>query len=255
MIAASSAQSLILLVASPFIGSFIGLMIERLPEGKEIVFGRSACRNCGAVLRPLDLVPFLSWLALRGRCRYCGTSLGWFHPAVEFGAVVVTAWSISIVPGWLAIPTMGLGWALLALAVIDWRHLILPDVLTLPLAAVGLAISIVLPGAAPLDHVSGAIAGAVFMVAIAVIYERMTGREGLGFGDAKLFAAAGAWLGWQGLPSVLLIGATSALISAVLVNRLDGGRTAPDLQQAVPFGPFLAFGFWVTWLYGPLTLG
>lgn len=237
-------SSLFLLVAAPFVGSFLGVVVERLPAGESVVHGRSRCRACGAALGPRDLVPFLSWLFLRGRCRHCGADFGWFHPAIELAALVVALWALAVLPGWLAWPTAVLGWALVAMAEIDRRHMILPDALTLPLIPLGLAVAWVLPGAAFADHLIGAIVGALVLGLVALAYERVRGREGLGYGDVKLYAAAGAWLGWQGLPSVLLIGAVTGLAAALVL------RARAD--TAVPFGPFLAFGFWLTWLYGPI---
>ncbi|MFQ5567894.1 MAG: prepilin peptidase, partial [Paracoccaceae bacterium] len=124
-----SQSTMILLVAAPFVGSFLGLLIERLPAGESVVLGRSRCGKCGAALGPRDLVPLLSWAASGGRCRHCRAALGWFHPGIEAAALGVALWSVLVVPGWLAWASAGLGWTLLALAVIDQRHMVLPDAL------------------------------------------------------------------------------------------------------------------------------
>jgi leader peptidase (prepilin peptidase)/N-methyltransferase len=132
------------------------------------------------------------------------------------------------------------------------RHYVLPDVLTLPLIPLGL-IAAWLDGAeALLAHVIGAAAGYLVFLLIALGYRRLRGREGLGLGDAKLLAVAGAWTGWQGLPSVVLLGAGASL-AFLLLLRLRGG--AIRLDQAVAFGPGLCLGIWLVWLYGPLQLG
>jgi leader peptidase (prepilin peptidase)/N-methyltransferase len=242
-----SQNAVILLVAAPFVGSFLGLLVVRLPVGETVVLGRSRCRRCDAALGPRDLVPLLSWAASGGRCRHCHAALGWFHPAIEAAALGVALWSVAVAPGWLAWASAGLGWTLLALAVIDHRHMIVPDALSLPLIPAGLAIAVLAPAGGLAHHLAGAAAGAASLGAVAWAYRRARGREGLGLGDVKLFAAAGAWTGWQGLPSVLLIGAATGLAAALIL-----GRARPD--RPVPFGPYLALGLWITWLYGPVNV-
>ncbi len=248
---ATSPLALILLLASPFVGSFLGLLIDRLPVGDNVIIGRSRCRACGAKLGPLDLVPVVSWVASGGRCRHCSAPLGWFHPAVELAAVGVALWSVLVMPNSLILPTAALGWALLVLAVIDHRHMLLPDVVNLPLIPAGLAVAAFVHWGGLLDSMIGVAAGAASLGAVGWAYHKTFGREGLGLGDVKLFAAAGAWVGWQGLASVLLIGATTSLVAAVIFGRIHGGghRGAP-----VAFGPGLAIGLWITWLYGPVSL-
>jgi leader peptidase (prepilin peptidase)/N-methyltransferase len=246
-----SQNAVILLVAAPFVGSFLGLLIERLPVRESVVLGRSRCRMCGAALGLLDLVPLLSWAASGGRCRHCHAALGWFHPGIELAAFGVALWSVLVVPGWLAWASTGLGWTLLALAMIDQRHMIVPDALSLPLVPAGLAVAALTPAGGFVHHMAGIAAGAASLGAVAWTYERATGREGLGLGDVKLFAAAGAWVGWQGLPSVLLIGAAAGLAAACILARAKG---APGPREPVAFGPYLALGLWITWLYGPVNL-
>jgi leader peptidase (prepilin peptidase)/N-methyltransferase len=237
------------IVLAPFIGSFIGTLAMRLPAGAALVFGRSRCDHCGHSLGIPDLVPVLSWAAAGGRCRHCQARVSVFYPAIELAALAVALWAALTVPEaqlWLACV---LGWGLLALAVIDYRDYLLPDALTLPLVALGL-------GAAYLDdpaelwaHGIGAAAGFLVFLLIGLAYRGLRGREGLGFGDAKLLAAAGAWVGWQGLPSVVLLGA-AASFALLLLLRL-GGR-AIRLDARLPFGPGLCLGLWLVWLYGPL---
>ena len=246
-----SQSAVILLLAAPFVGSFLGLLVVRLPLGETVVLGRSRCRECGATLGPRDLVPLLSWAVSGGRCRHCHAALGWFHPAIEAAALGVALWSVAVVPGGLAWASAGLGWTLLALAVIDQRHMILPDALSLPLIPAGLAVAALTPAGALAHHLAGAAAGAASLGAVAWAYRRATGREGLGLGDVKLFAAAGAWVGWQALPSVLLIGAATGLAAALLLGRAKG---LPGPREPVAFGPYLALGLWLTWLYGPVNV-
>ena len=240
----------VLVIAAPCVGSFLGVVAERLPRGETLVLGRSRCRNCATPLTPRDLVPLVSWAAAGGRCRHCGARLGLGYPAIELAALGVALWSLSVLPGWLALVGCLLGWTLLTLALIDARTFMIPNVLSLPLIAAGLLLAPLLPAVSLWDHVLGAAFGAALIAVTAAVYRRLRGREGIGMGDAKLLAAAGAWVGWQGLGSVLLLAAVVGL-GVSLALRLRSG--APDLTQPIPFGPYLALGFWLTWLYGPIT--
>ena len=242
-----SFPDLLIILAAPFVGSFIGLAVQRRGTGEPIIHGRSRCPACGRTLSPLELVPLVSWLALRGRCRKCGARIGLYEPAVELAALGLALWAVAVAPGWIGWAGAGLGWALLGLGLIDLREMTLPDALTLPLIAAGLILA-ALAFPAPLDHVIGAAIGGAGFAALGWGWERVTGREALGLGDAKLFAAAGAWLGWQALPSVLLIGALAGLAMALIRALLGRG----GLRAPLPFGPALAAGFWLTWVAGPI---
>lgn len=239
------------IVAGPFIGSFLGVLITRLPAAEPVIFSRSRCPHCDHPLGPRDLVPLVSWLASGGRCRYCSRSLGVFYPAIELAAALVAAWAALVVSGWPLWATCALGWTLLALAVIDQRHLVLPDELTLPLLVAGLVVAYLLNADAAIDHAIGAVAGFTALFMLAVVYKRVRKREGLGLGDAKLLAAAGAWVSWTGLASVVLGAAVTALI-VVLVRSILGRKVAAD--EHIPFGPYLCLATWLVWLYGPLVL-
>ena len=167
-------------------------------------------------------------------------------------ALAVAAWSLAVLPGWLAWASCALAWSLIALAVIDARHLLLPDALTLPLVPAGLAVAWAVDPAQLPDHALGAAAGFLTLAAVGLAYRRLRGREGIGLGDAKLFAAAGAWVSWGGLPSVLLLAAAGALAGHLLGARLTGRRLE---GRELPFGPYLAAALWLVWLYGPLVVG
>ena len=251
MINALAADWWLPLVMAPFIGSFLGVLITRLPAGEAVVIGRSRCSWCGHALGALDLVPLLSWLAMRGRCRHCGSPIGWFYPGIELAAVVVPVWAATQVGGWLLWVSCGLGWTLLTLAVIDARHLLLPDVLTLPLLIAGLAVAACTDRAALHEHAIGAVAGFAVFWLIARVYRLARGREGLGMGDAKLLAAAGAWVSWQGLPGVVFIGAASAL--AWVLIKIAAGAAVMEAQK-ISFGTYLCLSTWLIWLYGPLVI-
>jgi leader peptidase (prepilin peptidase)/N-methyltransferase len=236
-------------LAAPFVGSFLGVVVSRAREPRAILLGRSACPRCGAALGPSDLVPLISWLALRGRCRHCAGGIGLFYPAMELAALAIALWSAWLGEGWLVWASCLLGWTLLGLAVIDVRLFLLPDFLTLPLLVAGLAAAALLEPEGLRDHAVGAAAGFAFVVVVRQAYWLLRRREGIGLGDAKLLAAAGAWVSWESLPSVLLI-ATLAALASSLLRRDRGGKIS--LTDRVPFGAALCFGTWVVWLYGPL---
>ena len=239
----------LLLLSSPILGSFVGVLIRRLPDGLPIACGRSACEACGTVLTAPDLVPIVSWLAMRGRCRHCRAPLGWFYPAVEVAAVAVAGVSLALDRGADAWLDALFGLWLLALAWIDLRCWLLPDFLTLPLIGVGLvAAALWAPGDLG-DRVAGAVCGYLGLRLAGWAYRRWRGRDGLGGGDAKLLAAAGAWVGATGLPTMVFGGAATAL-AVVAVLALGGRPLRRD--TAVPFGPFLALAAWLVWLFGPL---
>jgi leader peptidase (prepilin peptidase)/N-methyltransferase len=234
-------------------GSFIGVVIARLPTGRSLIGPPSSCEHCGHRLAVRDLVPLVSWLASAGRCRYCGQALGAFYPLVELAALAVAGSALAVLPtgSWtLLVVSLGLGWTLLALAWIDARWLILPDALTLPLIAAGLGVAWLLD-APVLDRLIGALVGFLALVAIAAGYRRVRRRPGMGLGDAKLMAAAGAWLGWPALPGVLLV----AALAGLLVASILAGRRRQDWSRLrIPFGPPLALAFWLTWLLGPIVV-
>ena len=236
------------LLLSPFIGSFLGVLVRRLPRGLPIALARSRCEACGRTLEAQDMVPVASFLILRGRCRGCRARIAPMHLGIEIAAIGVAFWAALAEPDparlWLA---CGLGWTLLALAWIDWDHLRLPDALTLPLVVAGLGAALLLdPGAAP-EHAAAAALGYLALRGLAVGYRALRGREGLGAGDAKLLAAAGAWVGVAALPTVVL-GAALFGIGLAVATRLRGH--AVSRATPVPFGPGLCAALWLAWLYG-----
>jgi leader peptidase (prepilin peptidase) / N-methyltransferase len=240
-----------LIAAAPIVGSFLGVVVRRLPDGRPIVWARSCCEACGAVLQPRDLVPLVSWVAAQGRCRHCGRPLGWFYPAIELGAVAVALLAVATDDVPRAALDCILGWWLLMLGWVDLRRWVLPDALTLPLLAAGLAASATLEPETVLDRAVGAVLGYLALRAVAIAYRGLRGRGGLGGGDAKLLAAAGAWVGALALPQVVL-GAALAGLAAAAVMRMMGVRL--NVHSALPFGPFLALATWVVWQWGPVPL-
>jgi leader peptidase (prepilin peptidase)/N-methyltransferase len=240
-----------LVVVAPFIGSFIGVVIRRLPDGVSIVRGRSHCEHCGHALSGRDLVPLASWLSSGARCRYCGHRLEWFYPLVELAALAIAVASVAIDRGMAAWVDAVLGWWLLALGWIDLRRWLLPDELTLSLVPVGLAAAWWFAPEELRDRVAGAACGYLGLWVVAWAYRRLRGRDGLGMGDAKLLAAGGAWVGASGLPSVVF-GAAVAALAAAAIMAVAGTRL--DRYSALPFGAFLAPAIWLVWLFGPIRM-
>ena len=238
------------ILTAPFIGSFLGVLIVRLPTGAPVMLARSACPHCGARLSSRDLVPLFSFVALRGRCRYCRGPIGLLHPAVELAAVGVAAWAVlAHHDPWRVWADCGVGWTLLTLAWIDGTSLLLPDLLTLPLLLTGLALTFAERPEALTDHCLAAILGYLSFQLLGFAYRRLRGREGLGGGDAKLIAAAGAWCGLALLPFVVLGSAIAGLLAAL--GLALAGRMVTSTTR-IPFGPCIALAFWLAWLYGGL---
>jgi leader peptidase (prepilin peptidase)/N-methyltransferase len=194
----------------------------------------------------------LGWAIARIAGAYGGAPVprgGVVHIAMT---VLMFAWGLSIAPAsWILAPTVALGWLLTALTAVDVASFRLPDLLTAPMLALGLLVSMVLPGRPLLDHVAGAAAGFAVLALIGWAYERLRGREGLGLGDAKLLGAAGAWLGWRPLPSLVLAACAIAIV-LVGVMAVSKGRSA--LQERLAFGGPLCLATWLIWLYGPLAV-
>jgi leader peptidase (prepilin peptidase)/N-methyltransferase len=245
-------ESSLAIILAPFVGSFLGVVIERLPVGRPTAFGRSACDHCGETLTPRDLIPLVSYLARRGWCSCGRTMLSWFYPGIELAALLVALSAAAVLSGWLLWASLGLGWTLLTLAAIDYRESVLPDIITLPLIPTGLVLAWVVDPGLLIGHAVSALAGFASLALIAGIYRWVRGRDGLGLGDAKLLAAAGAWLGLQALPSVVLIAAACGLAFA-LATALAGAKLTWTSRMA--FGPHLALAFWLVWLCGPVVIG
>jgi leader peptidase (prepilin peptidase)/N-methyltransferase len=225
------------LLAAPVIGSWLGVLIRRWPQAQPLMLARSQCETCGHVLGPLDLVPLASFAALRGHCRYCRAPIGWFHPCIELAALAIAAFSLAAGGmAWQIWANATLGWALLCAAWIDAVTLLLPDLLTLPLTLAGLIVTAAAQPAALYDHAAAAALGYLGFRLLDAAYHRLRHRHGLGQGDAKLLAAAGAWTGLSALPYVMLGAGLLGLGAALVLAWRGRWRT----DQALPFGPALA---------------
>ena len=219
-------------------GSFLNVCIHRLPRGESVVAPPSRCPACGRRLRWFENVPLASWAALRGRCRTCRAAISPIYPLVEAGAALVFAlqyWQL----GWQPLLAVRLLFAasMIVLAVIDLRHRILPNVITLPGVGIGVACSLWgEPGWSA--SVVGAVAGWSILRAVAEAWFRLRGYEGMGLGDAKMLAMIGAFLGWRHMLVSLLV----ASVSGSLVGGAMVAASRDNLKYALPFGSFLAFG-------------
>jgi leader peptidase (prepilin peptidase)/N-methyltransferase len=242
--------SIILLIVSPFIGSFLACLADRMPAARPLVAARSACDHCDEKLAPVDLIPLLSWCLNGAKCRYCRTRISVYYPVVELAALSVVISALAFTSGPIVWVTIGLGWTLLTLAAMDLRHMVLADSLNLALAVSGLAAALVWSQLPISDHLLGMLLGPVALYLVNLIYRFLRGPDGLGMGDVKFMAGAGAWLGWQGLPSVVLYASLAALLAVLVAVP----RSKLKRNTAIPFGAFLCLGLWLTWLIGPINV-
>ena len=226
-------------------GSFIAALVKRWPEGRSVLRGRSECDACGVTLGARDLVPLVSALALRGRCRECGAAIDPVHRQIEMAGALVGAAAGLASAGPEAIAGAVFGWVLLALAALDLRYWWLPDRLTGTLSLAGLASGAAGVMPALSERLIGGAAGFASLWLIAAAYERVRGREGMGGGDPKLFGAIGLWLGWRMLPGVLLLASMIGL-GWVGWQAARGKRMAAE--DALPFGVLLALAAYPMWL-------
>lgn len=229
-------------LAGAIFGSFLATLILRWPQGRSVMRGRSACDGCGRTLGALDLIPLFSAMLQRGRCRSCGAAIDPVHGRIEAGCAVIGALALGAMPNLGGIGWAIFGWLLLTLAVLDWRHFWLPDALTLPLAFLGFTIGLWASDVKLVDRAIGAGAGYGALLAIALGYRAVRGRDGLGLGDAKLLGALGAWLGWQALPFILLIASVTGLMVMLVTGR------AKQASARVPLGTFLALAALPAWI-------
>ena len=252
------------------VGSFLNVVIYRLPQmlerqwaadcagldGTEVpgaepfnlMVPRSRCQQCGHAIRWYENVPVLSYAFLRGRCSACSTPISLRYPAVELATGLLFAWCVWRMPGqWGALAWCGFSAALLALALIDWDTTLLPDDVTLPLLWAGLLAAILgFTGVTLTASVLGAVAGYLSLWGIYWLFKFTTGKEGMGYGDFKLFAALGAWFGWQALVPMVLMASVIGVIVGVALKFNNGLREG----GYVPFGPFLAGAGFTAMFFG-----
>jgi leader peptidase (prepilin peptidase)/N-methyltransferase len=273
------------LVLGLAVGSFLNVVIYRLPlmldrewraqcaelaghdshsttvaaaEPFNLVVPRSACPACKAPIGALENIPVLSWLFLRGRCAHCGAPISLRYPLVELLTGVLSACVAARFGfGFAALAALVLTWFLIALTFIDIDHQLLPDGLTLPLLWLGLTLSLWGPAgstALPVDVRSsliGAVAGYLSLWSVYHLFRLVTGKEGMGYGDFKLLAALGAWLGWQMLlPVILMAAVVGAAVGIAMLAIRRQSRATP-----IAFGPFLAAAGWLALMFGHGLVG
>ena len=258
------------------VGSFLNVVIHRLPlmmerEWREqllesnnepvpadqaaplgLMSPRSRCPHCGHGIRWYENIPVLSWLYLRGRCSSCGAAIGLRYPLVELataGFSAAIAWHFGY--GWETAAALLLTWALLALSMIDFDHQLLPDAITLPFLWLGLVLSLFPLFADSRSAIIGAAAGYLLLWGVYQLFRLLTGKEGMGYGDFKLLALLGAWLGWQALPVIVILSSLVGAVVGVAMILLLGR----DRQLPIPFGPYLAAAGWITLLWGDQLSG
>jgi len=266
------------LVLGLLVGSFLNVVIYRLPvildrqwreqcaelhnaeplphsEPFNLVVPRSACPSCKAPITALQNIPVVSYLILRGRCGHCSVRISARYPLVEALTGILSAavaWKYGF--GWPAAAALALTWFLIALTFIDLDTQLLPDSLTLPLLWIGLLLSLwgAQPGGLPIPvdmraSIIGAIAGYLSLWSVYHLFRLLTGKEGMGYGDFKLFAALGAWLGWKMLlPIILFAAIVGAVVGLGMLAFRGHSRSTP-----IAFGPFLAAAGWLVLMFGP----
>ena len=254
------------------VGSFLNVVIHRLPIMMErswrgqcrellgadssapppearfsLVTPRSRCPHCERPVAAWENIPVVSYVALKGRCAGCGRSIGARYPIIELTTALlsaVVAWRFGF--GWAAGAALLLTWGLIALSVIDFDHQLLPDSITLPLLWLGLLLSLQAIYVDSADAILGAALGYLSLWSIYILFKWITGKEGMGYGDFKLLAMLGAWVGWQGLPVIVLLSSVvGAVVGIVLIVARGRDRNIP-----IPFGPYLAAAGWLTLLWG-----
>jgi len=257
-------------VVGLIVGSFLNVVIHRLPVMMErdwkaqcqdytgqapaedesrltLAKPGSRCPDCGHAIRFYENIPVLSYVWLRGKCSSCRHPISLRYPLIELLSAIlsaVIAWHFGF--GWQAGAALLLTWALIALSMIDVDHQLLPDSITLPFLWLGLILSLFPVFADMRSSLIGAVAGYLSLWTIYQLFRLLTGKEGMGFGDFKLLALLGAWMGWQSLPMIVLLSSAVGAVLGIAMIAIQGR----DRHQPIPFGPYLAIAGWITLLWG-----
>jgi leader peptidase (prepilin peptidase)/N-methyltransferase len=230
------------------IGSFLNVCIYRIPEGKSIVHPPSACPKCGQLIRFYDNIPIISYLFLRGRCRGCGVSIPLRYPMVE---LITGIASLALLMKYGPTPAAGIYFVfiavLLVITFIDIDHQIIPDLLSLSGIPLFFGLGFLVPSVTWIDALIGILAGGGILYVVAVGYQMLTGRDGMGGGDIKLLAMIGALIGWQGVLFTIFFSSLSGTLIGLALT-LPAGRS---MRSRLPFGPFLAAGAVAYVFFGP----
>ncbi|MBF0383589.1 MAG: prepilin peptidase [Magnetococcales bacterium] len=227
-------------------GSFLNVCIYRIPAGQSIVYPPSRCPGCEKSIAWYDNIPILSWLYLKGKCRNCKTSISPQYPIIEALSAIMTLHVVTVFGfSWEALALICLGYSFIVMMVIDLYHYILPDVITLPGIIIGLLLAWLPQVGDPIatfnDSIMGVVVGGGGLWLFAWIFEKVTGKVGMGFGDVKLLAMVGAWLGWQALGFTIFFAALlGSIIGIAWITLLGRDRAKP-----IPFGPYLVLAAWI----------
>ena len=233
------------------VGSYLNVLIHRIPLGKSTVVPRSRCTYCGGAIRFYDNLPILSFLLLRGRCRHCRAPISWRYPAIEAltSALFVTClFRFGIQP--VLFPALILVSLMVLLAAIDNEHFLLPDKITLSGIVLGLVLQTWIPNVTLLDAILGVLIGAGILILVINYWFWLRGDEGMGLGDVNMLALVGAFLGWQGVLTTLFLATLSGAFVGLIL--LAGGRLG--FRSRLPFGVFLAFGAIVSLFMGEMLI-
>jgi len=239
--------SIISIILGAMVGSFLNVCIYRLPKEESIIWPRSHCPTCKKMIRFYDNIPLISYLLLRGRCRYCKGPISLQYPLVE-GITALSSLFLIIKFG----PSLSYLFyfafvaALIAITVIDLYHQIIPDGISLPGIGVGLLASLVIPQITFFNSLMGILLGGGSLFLVATLYEWIFKREGMGGGDVKLLAMIGAFLGWKAVILTILLSSLIGSTTGILIMILKG----KDFKYAIPFGPFLSMGAVIALFYG-----
>jgi leader peptidase (prepilin peptidase) / N-methyltransferase len=227
------------------VGSFIATLVIRWPQGRSVMQGRSLCDQCGNALSARELVPIISALIQRGKCRQCGAEIASSHFAIELAAAAIGAAALCVAPGWQGFAGALFGWLLLALGALDAAHFWLPNQLTATLALSGLGAGLLGLDPPLAERLWGGFAGYLSLALVAFAYKLIRKREGLGGGDPKLLGAIGLWLGWQMLPYVVSGASGLGLLFALLGAMRGRSLSATD---RLPLGALLALAAFPIWI-------
>lgn len=255
-----------------FVGSFLNVVAYRLPKMMEIDWRKqcndfleikdksepssptltlsrpgSSCPHCGHKIRAWENIPIISWLLLRGRCSECKQPIALRYPVVELATGLLSlAVALHFGFSWQAAAALPLTWSLIALTLIDFDEQLLPDSIVLPLLWLGLLLSLFGIFTDSHSAIIGAVAGYLSLWTVFQLFKLVTGKEGMGYGDFKLFALFGAWFGWQSLIQIILLSSVVGAVVGILLVLIRGR----DRNIPIPFGPYLAAAGWISLIWG-----
>ena len=259
------------IILGVLVGSFLNVVIYRLPVMMErewksecaetfpeanikvddevfnLVVPRSRCPQCNHLIGSTENIPLFSWLIQKGCCKHCACKISKRYPSIELLTGIMSLVVAFVVPfGWPLFFALVFTWVLISLTFIDFDTMLLPDQLTLPLLWLGLLVNVSATFSGLTDAVIGAAVGYLSLWSIYWAFKLLTGKEGMGYGDFKLFAALGAWFGWQALPLIILLSSCAGAVIGIALMATSKNKQS----QPMPFGPYLAIAGWIYLVYG-----